>query len=67
MSEDQKRIQIHYKNYKGEIAWRNILPGQIRFASTEHHIEEQWLMDAQDIDKGAQRSFALKDILEWKF
>jgi hypothetical protein len=30
------------------------------------HPEEQWILNAMDIDKNAQRAFAIKDIKEWK-
>jgi predicted DNA-binding transcriptional regulator YafY len=60
-------IRIHYTNYKGVKAWRAIVPGQIRFGATEHHPQEQWLMDAHDVEKDAQRTFAMRDIHEWDF
>jgi predicted DNA-binding transcriptional regulator YafY len=59
-------VWIRYKNYRGETADRRIVPKQIRFASTPWHVEEQWLLDAFDIGKQAERSFALKDVLEWR-
>lgn len=59
-------VVILYTNYRGETAVRCIIPRTIRFASSEWHPEEQWLIDAYDIDKGAERSFALKDIHEWR-
>ena len=58
-------VLIRYTNYRGETALRRIVPRAIRFASTEWHPGEQWLLDAYDLDKGADRSFAMKDILEW--
>ena len=59
-------VTIRYKNYRGEIADRRIIPKAIRFASTQWHPEEQWLLDAYDLDKRADRSFAMKDILIWR-
>jgi predicted DNA-binding transcriptional regulator YafY len=56
---------IRYTNYRGETTLRRIIPRAIRFASTEWHPAEQWLLDAYDLDKGAVRTFAMKDILEW--
>lgn len=58
-------IRILYKNYKGEIAWRSILPKKIWFGVTEWHPEPQWLLDAEDLERHVQRSFALKDIQQW--
>ncbi len=56
---------ILYRNYRGETSVRRIIPRQIRFASTEWHPEEQWLLDAYDLDRQADRSFALRDVIEW--
>jgi hypothetical protein len=60
-----KVVTIRYTNYRGETAIRRILPIEIRFASTEWHPDPQWVMEAYDIEKGVQRSFAIKDILQW--
>lgn len=63
--DSKKVLKIRYKNYRGEVAERKILPKQIYFGSTEWHPEEQWLLEAYDLDKEANRTFALKDIQEW--
>jgi predicted DNA-binding transcriptional regulator YafY len=59
---DRKVVSIVYTNYRGETSVRRIVPEAVRFGATEWHPEEQWLLDAHDLDKDAQRSFALKDI-----
>jgi predicted DNA-binding transcriptional regulator YafY len=66
MNNENKIVKILYTNYKGETGWRNIIPTRVRFASSEWHPGEQWLLDALDVDKNAERSFAMKDIKEWK-
>ncbi|MCP3908148.1 MAG: hypothetical protein GY712_09050 [Oceanicoccus sp.] len=63
---DQKTITILYTNYKGQTDRRDIIPEKIWFGSTQWHPEEQWLMDAHDLGKGALRNFAMIDIKEWK-
>lgn len=60
-----KTITIRYTNYRGETAFRRIIPKSIRFGTTPWHPREQWLLDAFDLDKNAERFFALEDILEW--
>lgn len=65
-SMNPQRVEILYTNYKGERAWRRILPLKIWFGSTEWHPAEQWFMDAEDIDRKATRSFALCDIVNWR-
>lgn len=66
LTEDGRMIVIRYTNYRGETSDRRIVPLRIRFASSEWHPVAQWLLDAFDLDRGAERSFALKDISSWK-
>lgn len=60
-------VSILCTNWRGETAVRRVLPLRLRFASTEWHPGEQWLMDAIDIEKNAERSFAVTGIREWGF
>ncbi len=61
----EKSVHILYTNWKGETAERHVVPIELWFGSTEWHKEEQWLLRAKDLDKGAIRDFALKDVLKW--
>ena len=63
--ENNKQVKILYNNWKGETKYRNIIPKSIEFKETEWHKERQWILNALDIDKNAERAFAVKDILEW--
>jgi hypothetical protein len=54
-------VQMTYKNWRGEVAVRNIIPISVRYGNTEWHPEMGWLMLAFDVDKQAEREFALKD------
>jgi len=63
---EKKAVRILYKNYKDEVAYRNIIPKSIDFIATEWHPEAQWILTAFDIDKNADRGFAIIDIKEWK-
>ncbi len=60
-------VWIHYRNHRGEVAWRHVLPqlGSLRFATTEWH-GDAWVFDGIDLDKGAWRTFAMKDVLAWR-
>ena len=60
-----KVVSIVYTNYRNETSVRKIIPERIWFGKTEWHPEDQWLLDAYDVDKNAKRSFALKDIRVW--
>lgn len=63
--EEKRIVKILYTNWKGETRYRNIIPKSIEFKSTEWHKEEQWILNALDVDKNADRAFAIKDIKEW--
>ncbi|MCL2211370.1 MAG: hypothetical protein FWB95_05555 [Treponema sp.] len=58
-------VKILYKNYKNEVGYRTIIPKSIDFTATEWHKEEQWILTAFDLDKNADRGFAIADIKEW--
>lgn len=61
----EKIVKFKYKNYRGEVAWRSVEPIEIRFGSTDWHPEPQWLLRALDVEKNAEREFAIKDIEVW--
>jgi predicted DNA-binding transcriptional regulator YafY len=61
----EKTVAILYTNYRGETAVRRIVPKRIWFGKTDWHPEEQWILDALDVEKGADRGFALKDVKAW--
>ena len=58
-------VVVLYTNYRRETALRTIVPKRIWFGSTEWHPEDGWLLDAFDVEKGEERSFAMKDIRVW--
>ncbi len=58
-------VRILYRNWKGDVAVRRIMPIEIWFGSTEWHKQDQWLLAATDLDKNERRDFALQDIVEW--
>jgi hypothetical protein len=60
-----RAVCILYRNYRGEVAIRRIVPTRVWFGPTEWHPEPQWLLDAIDLDKDAERSFAMRDIIDF--
>jgi predicted DNA-binding transcriptional regulator YafY len=58
-------VSIDYVNYRGERAWRTITPLRLYYGSTEHHPTAQWLLEAFDHGKGAVRTFAMVEMLQW--
>lgn len=63
-NKEKKSVKILYTNRKGETKYRNIIPKNIEFKSTKWHKDEQWILNAFDIDKWEDRGFAIKDIKE---
>lgn len=66
MGKRTKTVRIVYKNWRGEVGERTIQPVKIWYGATEWHPEKQWFLKAFDIDKQAERDFALIDIIHWK-
>lgn len=63
---EQRKVLIDYTNHRGERAVRTILPmAPLTWSSTEWHPEEQWLLEALDVEKDVVRFFAVKDIHGW--
>ena len=60
-----KVVVIDYTNWKGERSLRTIEPMFLVFEENEYHKPAQWLLLATDLEKNAQRSFAMKDIHSW--
>ena len=61
----KEAVAILYTNYRGETSVRTIIPKRIWFGKTDWHPEEQWILEAYDLDKGAERGFAMKDVKSW--
>lgn len=56
-----EKVTATYTNYRGETSERTIIPKSIRFGSTDWHREPQLLLLAFDVEKQADREFAVKD------
>lgn len=61
----KQHVKIDYTNHRGERSVRMIQPRAIAFDMTEWHPDQQWLLEAYDVEKGAGRTFAMKDIHGW--
>lgn len=61
-----QEVIIDYTNWRGERGLRTIHPVEMFFGINEFHPGEQWLLKAIDMDKNAERVFAMKDIHSWK-
>lgn len=63
---EEQQIVIAYTNYKGISSVRRIIPKNIYFGSSKWHPEPQWLLEAFDLNKKAERHFAMTDIHSWQ-
>lgn len=63
MPNEAAPLAFTYRNWRGEVGHRSVYPIRMEWGATEWHPEPQWLLVAHDIEKGAERSFAVKDII----
>ncbi len=61
-----QEVLIDYTNHRGERGERRIEPLRMYFGSTQWHPDDQWLLEARDVKEDAMRTFAMKDIHNWK-
>lgn len=57
-----KNLKFEYQNYKGETKIREVQPKSIKFGMTPNVSENEWLLEAKDINKNEDRLFVLKNI-----
>lgn len=62
----EKIVIIDYTNWRGQRAPRRIVPLGIVYGTTKWHPEPQWLLNAWDVVKKTERTFAMKDIHMWE-
>jgi predicted DNA-binding transcriptional regulator YafY len=66
MPDPQQAVVIDYTNWRGERAMRRIRPLRLVFENNEWHPDTQWLLEAVDLDKGEERTFAMSNIHSWE-
>ena len=54
-------MRLVYKNHRGKVGARHIVPRYISFGTTDHHRTPQWLLNCYDLEKEAERTYALAD------
>lgn len=59
-------VSILYTNHRQETARRRIIPRRLRFGMSDWHPDPQWLLDAVDIEKDQWRTFAMRNIRQWR-
>jgi hypothetical protein len=58
-------LRFEYKNWENKVAVRKVEPIKIWYGKTKWHPKKQWLLKAIDVEKKAERDFALKDIIKF--
>lgn len=61
----ERAIKVEYVNWRKECTVRAIVPIKIYWGKTQWHPEEQWLLQVWDVNRGAYREYALRDIKAW--
>jgi predicted DNA-binding transcriptional regulator YafY len=61
----ERAVVIDYTNHRGDRAERFIDPQEFFFGSDEWHREPQWLVRAWDLEKIAERTFAMAGVHSW--
>lgn len=60
----EDRVVVLYKNWKGKTDKRVIIPIKSYWGHTEFHTEDQFLLECYDVEKEANRTYAMKDIIK---
>lgn len=58
-----EHLTFSYKNHRGEIGIRRVIPSMFYFGHTHWHQDSQWLLRGFDLDKNQMREFAFKEIM----
>lgn len=58
-------VQFVYENWKNEVGLRTVRPLELYFGTHEKHPKPQWILRALDVEKGAERHFALERVRSW--
>ena len=65
MTKKNPPLVFKYKNWEGKTAVRKVQPIKIWYGHTQWHPKDCWLLKAVDVEKDAERDFAVKDINEF--
>ena len=66
--ENEPVLQFLYRNYKGNVAIRNVVHPQVEWGVSDWYNDGKptWLLTAFDLDKQATRGFALDHIISFE-
>lgn len=60
---DGPPLLIEYRNHRGEVGHRAIIPGRSYYGEVPWHRGPQWLLECWDIDRNEARTFAWSGVL----
>ena len=63
-SDQTQKVKFTYTNWKGETKQRQAIFYGFFLGSNEWHPDQQWLVVGYDLEKKAERTFALNDITD---
>jgi hypothetical protein len=66
MSNPHQFVKIEYTNWRGFRSVRRIRPRYLAFENNEWHPETQWILYAYDLERIAERTFAMANIHSWE-
>jgi len=58
-------VFIFYTNHGGERRAYRIRPMRLHYGIDSHQ-QKQWMLDAEDVDCGVIRTFAMQDVHKWE-
>jgi predicted DNA-binding transcriptional regulator YafY len=62
---DELKVSFTYSNHRGAVERRTVRVLGLRYGSSVHYKEDQWLMRAWCYDRRAERDFSLKKITDY--
>ena len=61
----ERSVYVIYRNWRGSVDLRHIIPQYVEWGTTEYHKTPGWLMTVFDLDRDCQRTFTMRDILNF--
>ncbi len=65
MTKKEPPLKFEYTNWEGKTATRTVQPIKIWYGETQYHKGPHWFLKAVDVEKNAERDFAIIDILKF--
>ncbi len=57
-----QKVHFNYKNHRGDVARRSAVVRGVDYGETEWYPKKQWFLRCYDLDRLAERSFAVANI-----